>query len=371
MEAAILPETTAVITQRQDKADRDETMDTSNSMDIEATTKATKLSVPKLEASVSSSSLSGQDMAVFGTLNAKLADAFTETIEAAITDGVHSLPLLDGDIHTQTTEDTADKDKPPKQRLWEAIRYRFVRNVDVLEAYCGHNLLTLRKHPPATRKRIVAFLKNGADALPPLEAKENTSEEATETSSNYPTRSQLPSETETKQLAEEIEKLQADLQSAKEQRNALLAALESANKAQQAVEGVVATVQANLPEGPIQAQVGDKVEQGNTLGLLKDETQSLVRKLETIQQDRKPSQKDDSFDFVQRDDPLFRASNRAGNKRHKPLSLEEAYHKDRRQMGLLTDSSNNTAISVQALKSMAMSNNAPALRTAAPRTPNH
>ena len=331
-------------------------------------------------------SLSDQDLAVYGNLNARLADVFTEGIEAAISKGVDSLPLLDdggddcyrGKSSPDGKEDneavSTGNTKSPKQRLWDALRYRFVRNVDVLEAYCAHHVLTLRKHPPARRKRIVAVLRDGIDALPSLPSKgaalvvvdadvdvdvddeKANKETERETCSKvmYPTRSELPSEEETKDLSEELSRLQARLESAKQKRNALLASVESANRAEQAVSVVVATIEDNLPAGlehdAIRSDVSEKVQKGNTVSLLADEAKSLVGKLDGIKRDRSnnysQNNKDggggDGFDFVQRDDPLHKASHRIGtNKRQKPLSLEEAYRRDRRELGLLRDSTNN------------------------------
>mmetsp|Transcript_6531 Transcript_6531/g.15869 ORF Transcript_6531/g.15869 Transcript_6531/m.15869 type:complete len:375 (-) Transcript_6531:180-1304(-) len=313
------------------------------------------------------SSLEDQDLVVFGDLNARFADAFAEQIEAAISKGVDSLPLLDGDCYRGNSSQKASSEeidnKPPKQRLWDALRYRFVRNVDVLEAYCGHHLFTLRKHPPARRKRIVRVMRDGVGCLSPLNANDETKgTNGEEEPTAYPTRSELPSEEERKDLVEELSRLQAELEAAKQKRNALLASVEASKRAEQAVADVVATVEANIPtlqDGTIRSNVSDKVEKGNTVGLLAEEAKSLVGKLDGIKRDRnkKKESDDEEFDFVQQDDPLFKASNRVGNKRHKPLSLEEAYRKDRRQLGLLTDSTNDNGskvINLSALRSMAM-----------------
>jgi hypothetical protein len=321
------------------------------------------------------SSLSDQDMAVYGNLNARLADIFTERIEAAISKGVDSLPLLDGDdcyrrkslssLSEEEENVPTDKTKSPKQRLWDALRYRFVRNVDILEAYCAHHVLTLRKHPPARRKRIVAVMMDGIKALPTLPSKVDDDEKNKEkgtggeveakTGKLYPTRTEIPSEEETKDLAEELSRLQAQLESAKQKRNALLASVESANRAEQAVSDVIATIEANLPtsleQDAIRSNVSGKVEKGNTVSLLAEEAKTLVGKLDGIKRNRSNNSQNkdggenniDGFDFVQRDDPLHKASHRIGNnKRQKSLlSLEEAYRKDRRELGLLRDSTNN------------------------------
>ena len=345
--------------------------------DFENTSRtATNLEAPNQQATKPKSaessvplSLSDQNLAVFGTLNTRLADAFMERIESAITEGVDSLPLLDGDSYRDKNKSSPSEtsNKTPKQRLWDALRYRFVRNVDVLEAYCAHNLLTLRKHPPARRKRIVAVMGSGPEVLLPLDTKDEIQnfDGEGDVPYKYPTRSELPSEQERNKLAEELSKMQADLESAKQHRNTLLASVKSAERAEQAVVDIVATIEANIPtlkHGEIRSQVAKKVERGNTVGLLAEETRSLVGKLDGIKKDRNQKMDNDDnendYDFVQREDPFFRASNRAGNKRHKPLSLEEAYVNDRRRLGLLADSTNDnqsSGLTVTALKSMAMS----------------
>jgi hypothetical protein len=128
------------------------------------------------------------------------------------------------------------------------------------------------------------------------------------------------------------------------------------------------------------------VEQGNTVGLLADEAKALIGKLDGIKRDRSKKQQqtdndnddDAAYDFVQRDDPLYKASNRIGNKRHKPLSLEESYRRDRRDLGLLRDSTNETGngghsigptpTAIKAMLLMAPSSSS-TTRSSLPRTP--
>jgi hypothetical protein len=346
--------------------------------------------------SVIPTSLADQDLAVYGNLNTLLADAFTAKVEAAISEGVDSLPLLDGSncYRGKSLSSLDDENEPgsieksPKERLWDALRYRFVRNVDVLEAYCAHHVLTLRKHPPARRKRIVAVVRDGFEALPPLPSKDYGDDKGETPSHKYPTRSELPSEEERTNLVDELSCLKVDLEAAKTRRNALLASAESARRAEQAVAGVAATVEANLPtleQDAIRKDVTRKVEQGNTVGLLADEAKALIGKLDGIKRDRSKKQQqtdndndDAAYDFVQRDDPLYKASNRIGNKRHKPLSLEESYRRDRRDLGLLRDSTNETGngghsigptpTAIKAMLLMAPSSSS-TTRSSLPRTP--
>jgi len=350
----------------------------------DTTSNSHQISIPKLQKVQTTLTLAEQDALVYGNLNSEFADALTREIEAAITESVNSLPLLDGNnfrgkslTNLEDNETSKDKeeesDKTPKERLWDTLRYKFVRNVDVLEAYCAYHVLTLRKHPPARRKRIVSVLKDGFNVLPALE----TQEETPEVNQSYPTRSEIPSKEEQESLVKELELLKAEIEAAKEKRNALKVELESAKLAEQAASEVVTTLEENMPED-VHKDVFTKAEQSNTMGLLAEEAKTLIGKLDGIKRNR-ADDGEENFEFVQREDPLFKASNRMGNKRHKkPLTLEEAYRQDRRQLGLLRDSTNDdnnssvVAPTMTALKAMLLpsSNDSKSSRSAVlPSTP--
>lgn len=173
----------------------------------------------------------------------------------------------------------------------------------------------------------------------------------------YPTRSELPSKDERDNLVEELARLRAELETAREKRNALRVSAEAAGRAEKAIERVAATVEENAPSnGAILSDVTRLVEGGHTVKLLTEEATTLVEKLERIKRDRSnnsngdgdgdENNNDGGFDFVQRDDPLdpVSSSRYGSRKRQKPLSLEEAYRRDRRRLGLLRDSTNEGGV---------------------------
>lgn len=288
------------------------------------------------ETITSSVSLSFQDFEVYGKLNTQLADLLAESIEAAISKGVDSLPLLDDDCYRGSQSDA--KTKSPKERLRETLRYKFVRNVDVLEAYCAHHLFTLRKHPPARRKRIVSVLQGGPQALPVLSPRDHVSDETS--TKKYPTRSELYTNEDRYKLSEDLSRLKTDLENARKRRNELKAAIAAGGKAETVVDEVVTTVAENAPPETMEENLSKAVEESRTVGQLTEEAKSMTEKLDGIKRGRSSQNtniEEDTFDFEQQDDPLYRGS---FGKRQKALTPMEAYYRDQRELGLLKDTTN-------------------------------
>ena len=238
-------------------------------------------------------------------------------------------------------------------------------------------------------------MKNGFEALPSLDSKAADDYEAANkkdikggkpsSQQYYPSPSEIPSEKEQKDLVDELSRLQLELVTAKKNRNAMRASLESLKRAEQAAGEALATIKANAPslgEGEIRTEITKKAEQANTAGQLIEEAKALSEKLDGAKHDRneklrKKTEEEDGeeneYDFMQRDDPLYRgASYRMGSKRRKPLTLEEAYEEDRQRIGILRNSTNDiqsqndngsSGVTVQALKSMLLS------RPSAPSSP--
>eukprot|EP00536_Pseudo-nitzschia_multiseries_P003548 jgi/Psemu1/284481/fgenesh1_pg.56_\ len=301
-----------------------------------------------------------KDFAVFGRLNTQLADALAERIEAAIAWGVDSLPLLDDDCYrgsngrqnnTNSSNNSTIGNPSPKERLRETLRYKFVRNVDVLEAFCAHHVLTLRKHPPARRKRIVAVLRDGPRALdPPLDATApeiigdggngNAASQSLpeQQQQHYPTRSDLPTPDECASLSRDLDRLRADLAEARSRRNELVAELASIRRAGDVAAGAAGAIrESSATVGNARLKVRGFVEDSRVLDQLKDDAKTLTGKLDTIKRNRDPSDTGTTFG-VGDDDPLDRII----AKRPKVLAPMEAYQRDRRVLGLLRDSTNDS-----------------------------
>ena len=204
------------------------------------------------------------DMIVYGTINTELQDALAAGIERAIVEGVERLPLLNNNSYRKrkslgvvppplhnATKDTSllvpfdeqpketrkeneeeeeEETTTPKQRLIETLRYKFVRNVDVLEAYCACHVLTVQHHPPGRRKRIVQVMQQGLESLtPPILPTTTTTRPASETVIPQ-NQSELPSDEDVQCVKDEVEQLQVKLATARRERNELLALEESTNR---------------------------------------------------------------------------------------------------------------------------------------------
>jgi len=284
----------------------------------------------------------------------------------------HDTQQKNQDQHQHQNQNT----KTPKQNLVETLTYKFVRNVDVLESYCAHHVMTLRKHPPARRKRIVAVLKNGVqqtlDVLEiPVGNNDNNDDTGIDTdrSKSYPTQqSEIPTTEEVNQVIEDISQLQLRLEEVRNERNELLALEESTNRAEQYISAVTSKVTAqnqlrHCEEGMVHKNVSTFVANGNTARRLAEETKDMITKLDTLKRDRsnKNTTNNDTdttvndeerfdFDFTQQQqqqqdiDPLGAAEaspNKKRSKRRPPLSMHELYVRDRTQLGLVHDSTND------------------------------
>jgi hypothetical protein len=266
-------------------------------------------------------SLSEQDDLVYGTLNHDLADVLAERIQDAVTKGLDDLPLFEDEGLT-------------KSKLHDTLIHKFVRNIDVLEAYSAHHVLTLRPFPLAKRKRIVQVFLKGKESLEDISLA--TDREASSATANIPTRNQLPSQQERTALQDELERLQDRLKKAKLERRNLLLQQRSLQRAEQLSSKVTETLESHHPDtiNPANQQVMAAVTDGNSLQELTAEAQTILEKLDRQKRGRTELQEEDNDDD---DDPFFA---KPMNK-HPRLSLEEEYRRQRKQLGLLTDCTNH------------------------------
>jgi hypothetical protein len=357
--------------------------------------------------STTASLLSEQDQVVYGTLNKELADVLAEQITIAIRNGVDSLPLLDDDCYrkssntssntssrtakqqekkqddhqaetndndAKTKKTTSDTDTgTPKQNLCQTLKYKFIRNVDVLESYCAHHLFTLKKHLPARRKRIVSTItSNGLEVLPlssssseQEQQKSNEQEEEEEEEDDHsPTttttiirsKNELPSSKEVSNLMNEVSALQKQLELIRKERNELLVLQESTTRAEVYVNEITNTSATSATD--TNNVVSKVVTDGNTIGRLADEAKHMIQKLDTTttttkkrgkegdDNDDEDGEDEDHFDFEQQD------HNNGSNKRLKPLSMKETYEQDKKQLGLSLNNDANTNDGLNTIKDM-------------------
>lgn len=300
--------------------DEDLNSDTTSQLPAPATNSgASSLSVPTL--------LSEQQKLVFGAMNKRLTDFLAARVEQTIQSTVmEGLPLLEVG--------------PSKAKLQEALVYKFVRNVDVLEAYCEQNLLTVRNYAPATRKRIVQVLTTGEKSLQTLEhIEDNRSSSSLDI--EIPRKDMLPSSSDTKLLHDGLSQLQERLKAARMVRNGLISQRKSLVRAQSMASRVVESLRKHDPvvninggAAVVTQQVNSAITSGNSIAQLSLEAQHVLDKLKSRRDKRLlPSQSEEHED----DDPFFVA---AASSKQPRLSLEENYLRDRKQLGLLQDSTN-------------------------------
>jgi hypothetical protein len=274
-------------------------------------------------------SLSEQDHVVFGSINHDLTDFLAARIEHTIQQTVmEGLPLLD--------------DGPPKMKLQQTLVYKFVRNIDVLEAYCAENILTLRKYHPSTRKRIVQVLQQGEVSLEDVPYPRNDSGRRDKcTDSIIPTKDMIPSSTASKSLQDELENLHERLKAARSARDDLLVQQKSLARAQSFISLVMQVLELHKPMVDVDGslpmvshQVDTVVTDGHSVHELIQEAQTILNK---INRPKRPSaSQSQNDDNGLEDDSVFYQT----LLKHPRLSLEEKYKRDLIQLGLLRDTTN-------------------------------
>ncbi|KAG7365852.1 hypothetical protein IV203_028522 [Nitzschia inconspicua] len=301
------------------------------SMDDGDSSQSESTSTPAASSSSSSSIpllLSEQDNYVFCNLNKDLTDFLAERIEQTLQNTVvEGLPLLENG--------------PAKTKLQETLVYKFVRNIDVLEAYCAQNVLTLRKHAPATRKRIVQVLKHGKGSLSSIPSFDDSNSISNSDTVIIPTKDMIPSSADSKTLQDDLEQLQERLNAARLVRNDLLVQQKSLERAQSITHRLMETLEQHKPmidtdrtSSTIVQQVNTVVMDGNSVHELTEEAKTILDKLKR-QEKRPSSSQPEEQEF---DDPFF--SNTMVKQPR--LSLEEVYNRDRKELGLLRDTTNSS-----------------------------
>ena len=332
--------------------------------------------------------LEEQNDSVYGTISHDMADVLVDQIEDAIqTTVIDALPLL-------------QNNQKAKELLMSTLRHKFVRNIDVLEAFCDHNILTLRKHPVARRKRIVEVvqlmkniaadgvdgenMKHNSDSVDPIQAALNATAlipmdgfvpttmpvEETGVSTEgfkHPSKDDIPTAEQKADLDTDLESLQKKLAEAKERRDRLIVKTASISQAD------IITTQASdaaLDPHPTRFRqskslCSEFVSQGQTIGDLTAEAERTLERLETLKQKRPYKQQNDDIVFSQRSndeenttddfDPLSSQDGAASRPPKKRLSLEEAYLRDKKQLGLQDATNTGLSATLELLKPRARS----------------
>jgi hypothetical protein len=300
------------------------------------------------------------DTALFGSLNASVADSLTDHIDTALKAGVLTLPLMNDDTTNGTVTGTRS------EKLLAALRNVYWRNVDVFEVYAGRNIFSVGMYPPKRRRAIEQLYNSDGDndndakeassssikdKKSPLQdvsaskmnetandtANNNSKPSATSTNANantsnsnsnlYPTPDQIPTAQEMADMTNECEQLREQLWQVQRRRNETVHAMNQLEVAEQLADMASSSMQESMDaEGNGIEQVHDSVTAAvvgsEGLEQLQATGKELVEKLE--QEKRQRSDGDDEND----DDDDVEMLN--ASKKKKELTLEERYQEERK-----------------------------------------
>lgn len=304
------------------------------------------------------------DTALFGSLNASMADTLTDRIDTALKTGVATLPLMN---------DTSTR----SEKLLSALRNVYWRNVDVFEVYSGRNIFSVGMYPPKRRRAIEQLYNNDNDndndnshdnpETSPLATKKSKTplqdvsaskmnETANDTTNNnnkskpfsgstanannkvYPTTDQIPTAQQMADMTAETDGLREQLWQAQRRLSETVQAMNQLEVAEQLVDMASSTMQESTSNGDggggieqVHDSVTAAVVGSEGLEQLQATGKELVEKLE--QEKRQRSDGDDP----ENDDDFERL---VATKKKKEWTLEERYQEELKSFSNPTSLSN-------------------------------
>jgi len=255
----------------------------------------------------SSTTTMKEDTALFGSLNASIADKLSDSIDAALTVGVSSLPLSD----------------PQRQEKLQAIlRHSYWRNVDVMEVYTQRNIFSIQNLTPHQRETVVKLFTSNDDAsvftVPnkTMEADDSTDKENAANTTLKITPQDIPTPEQIKALEQETIELRQKLKQLKRQRCQVLRHTKELEVAQQLAQ----LASTKLEHTDIHLDVTSTVMGVQGLEQLQSKAKELVEKLD----EEKRGREDDTQEIV------------LPNKKKANLTLEERYEQERENFSTST-----------------------------------
>ena len=249
------------------------------------------------------------DTILFGSVSCTLADEFGERIDAALAEGVSSLPLL-----------PQNKDHPHEEsgeeRFLRTLRHVYFRNVDVMESYTARNIFSLQNLPPTKRTNVIkVFLEEAS--LEHLTRTTHTAGSAESTEAyQYPALKDIPSSETLSALQNELRELRSELRAARTRRAERLWKLQALVRVHQHVQGAALQLQANTANHPdaIHNSITAMVVGKQGLEQLQEESNELSQNLDTEKQH-----------YSAQDD-----ENVENHKKRPKLSFEERFQQDQK-----------------------------------------
>ena len=232
------------------------------------------------------------DSALFGSLNANIADKLTDSVDLALTSGVATLPML-----------------KKEQTLRSLLRHQYLKNIDVFEVYCERNIFTTSMFANSRRREIVELFES--QAVPPLAKKtEKTETHPSIFPTNLPSKKEIPSADEIKAIKDELADLRLRLQQQKRlrvQKSAQISTLKTTGDlASQARE--------NLPV-KILPSIQDALTGTQGLVELQSQGRSIARKMDNMASERD-----------EEDENIVNLSNK------RPKTMQERYNQESGQL---------------------------------------
>ena len=180
-----------------------------------------------------SSFSSNEDIVLFGSFSEQLSDDFGDCVDAALLEGVHSLPMI------QSSSFSA---------MLDSLQRVYYRNVDIFQGFLHRNIFSIASLSKTRRGKIIqAFLNENKTNLNcnNLNTPNNTPDNAgdlflsntttTTTTINNPSLDSIPTTNDFKEMEDSLVFLRHQLASAKQQRNELQAKLHQLSVAQEAI----------------------------------------------------------------------------------------------------------------------------------------
>jgi len=241
---------------------------------------------------------SNEDTILFGSSADHISDDFGDCVDAALTEGVHSLPMM----------------QPSSSAMMLAsLRKEYHRNVDIFQGYIHRNVCSIGGLSKLRRTKIVqAFLDNNSnsvdeDAAAPLSDLTNTI--TTNEAPKYPSKEDVPTKADMAAIDDALASLRTQLTFAKRRRTILQTKLDQLGDADHVAQHVATVVTTEK----VHSAVSIMVQGHETLTRLTDQA---MDSLEALANDKRQRSEEDDDEVPKQE----------------KLSLEAQYEQDRKRM---------------------------------------
>ena len=221
-----------------------------------------------------SSFSSNEDIILFGSSSDELSDEFGDCVDAALLEGVHSLPMI------QSTSSIS---------MLESLRRAYYRNIDIFQGFLHRNVFSIANLSKTRRSKIIqAFLNDNHN----LNCKNNpnnmqdtfltnttttiTATTITMTMTNNPSLDSIPTTNDRKEMEDSLSSLRDELATAKQRRNELQAKLHQLSLAQEALpQSANSTTNTTTVHSAVTAMIMGKQKLENLIDQAKENLETM------------------------------------------------------------------------------------------------